>query len=220
MTAATINWREDGQALVGLFLRAREEGPAGDAGRDMTELVLPELLGGLCWAFPSHVSAEAHGLAWIRMQQPAFLTADNPAAWLRFSVRKDLLAVVTAYKEELAAENLDLWESPSASAGGGAGEVFDELAGLLIREGWPEGVAGKAMSIIEARAELGTFTPNQMLKEMTCVPRALRTELLAFVTATDGYVYGRLSGRTRSELLETEAVQNYLSRLCVLPSLV
>ena len=215
-----IDWREDGQALVDLFLRARDEGPGGDAGRDMTEVVLPELLGGLCRTFPQRIADEAHGLAWIRMHQPAFLAADSPPAWLRFSVRKDLLAAVTAQKEELAAENLDLWESQSNSRSGIAGQVFDELAELLVGEGWPREVAEAAVSIIEARAELGAFTPNQLLKEMKCVPRSLREELLAFVSATDGYVYGRLSGVARCVLLERESVQGYLARLCVLPSLV
>lgn len=218
--SSSIDWREDGQALVSLFLRARDEGPDGDAGRDMTEIVLPELLRGLCRTFPQPVADEAYGLAWIRMHQPAFLIADSPAAWLRFSVRKDLLAAVTTQKEELAAENLDLWESRADGRSGMAGKVFDELVELLVGEGWPGEVADAAMSMIEARAELGAFTPNQMLKEMTCVPRSLREELLAFVSAKDGYVYGRLSGVAPGELLDRESVRGYLSRLCVLPSLV
>ncbi|MDO5867083.1 MULTISPECIES: hypothetical protein [unclassified Paenarthrobacter] len=130
------------------------------------------------------------------------------------------MAAVTAHKEELAADNLDLWESRPGGRRGTTGTVFDELAELLVGEGWPRDVAEAAMSMIEARAELGAFTPNQILKEMTCVPRSLREELLAFVSAKDGYVYGRLSGVARRVLLERESVQGYLSRLCVLPNLV
>lgn len=212
-----IDWRENGDALVSLFLRAREEGPASEAGRDMTEIVLPELLDGLRRAFPPHVGAEAYGLAWIRMHQPAFVAADSPVAWLRFSVRKDLLAAVTAHREELASEYMDLCESPSQSAGP-AVNIFDELEQLLVAGGWPSDVATKAIATIESRAELGTFTPGQMLKEMTCVPRCLREELLRFVSARDGYLYGRLRGIPRDRLLETAAVCEYLDKLCVVPS--
>lgn len=212
-----IDWRENGDALVRLFLRAREEGPTSEAGRDMTEVVLPELLDGLRRAFPAHVSAEAYGLAWIRMHQPAFTAADSPVAWLRFSVRKDLLAAVTAHREEMASEYMDLCESPSQSIGPAA-SIFDELEQLLVSGGWPADVAATAIATIESRAELGKFTPGQMLREMTCVPRCLREELLRFVSARDGYLYGRLQGIPRDRLLETAAVCEYLDKLCVIPS--
>lgn len=220
MSAGGVDWREDGPALIELFLRACEEGPASETARDMTKIVLPDILGGLCRAFPSHVSAEAYGLAWMRMQQPAFRVADSPAAWLRFSVRKDLLAIVTANKEEIVTDSLDFWECPSGGGERGAGTVFDEMSELLVNGGWPVEVAQKAMAIIESRANLCMFTPNQMLKEMTCVPRVLRLELVDFVVATDGYVHGRLSGLSRRQLLENVSIQGYLSKLCVLPALV
>lgn len=212
-----IDWRENGDALVSLFLRARAEGPASEAGRDMTDIVLPKLLDGLSHAFPAHVRAEAYGLAWIRMHQPAFIAANSPAAWLRFSVRKDLLAAVTAHREELASEYMDLCESPSQFVGLAA-NIFDEVEQLLVTEGWPADVATKAIATIESRAELGTFTPGQMMREMTCVPRCLREELLRFVSARDGYLYGRLRGVPRDTLLETAAVREYLDKLCVVPS--
>lgn len=213
----TIDWSENGDALVRLFLRAREEGTASEAGRDMTEIVLPELLDGLRRAFPAHVRAEAYGLAWIRMHQPAFTAADSPVAWLRFSVRKDLLAAVTAHHEELASEYMDLCKSPSQSIGPAA-IIFDELEQLLVSGGWPADVAAEAIATIESRAELGKFTLGQMLREMTCVPRCLREELLRFVSARDGYLYGRLQGIPRDRLLETAAVCEYLDKLCVIPS--
>ena len=212
-----IDWRDNGDALVNLFLRAREEGPSSEAGRDMTEIVLPELLDGLRRTFPAHVSAEAYGLAWIRMHQPAFTSADSPVAWLRFSVRKDLLAAVTAHREELASEYMDLCESPSQRLGP-AVDVFDELEQLLISGGWPNDVAAKAIATIESRAELGKFTHGQMLREMTCAPRRLREELLRFVSARDGYLYGRLRGISRDVLLEKASVGGYLDNICVLSS--
>ncbi|KIA73370.1 hypothetical protein ANMWB30_22970 [Arthrobacter sp. MWB30] len=206
------------RTLLTLFEEARHEGPDGDAGRELSGRILPEVLAGLCRTFPRHVSGEALGLAWLRMQQPAFVDSLKPTAWLRFTVRQDLLSVVASLKEEVSTEHPELWESPDRVERhkGAAGLVFEELEELLHQDaGWPEDIAAKAVFDIEVRLQQDMFNPKQIQREMTYVPAALRRKLLAFISDPEGYVVGRLLGTPAADLRHRPAIQTHVSALGV-----